>query len=96
MYIADLRRELCESESGSFSDAQLSRESMSIVKTFRVLNLGDEERPSKRQKTLPGSSKDINDSSYERLVMALNGSTQDSPVLNLSNLHNIIPLVLHS
>jgi hypothetical protein len=52
MHVADLRKELCESESGSFSDPQLSEESMSIVETFRALNVGDESRPAKRQKTL--------------------------------------------
>jgi serine/threonine-protein kinase ATR len=90
MHIADLRKELCESESGSFSDAQLSEESMPFMQTFRMLNLGDEERPTKRRKTLPEPTEDVNESVYQRLVMTLNGSTQDSPVLNLSNLHNII------
>ena len=90
MHIADLRKELCESESESFSDAQLSEESIPIMRTFRMLNLGDEERPAKRRKTLPESTEDANESVYQRLVMLLNGSTQDSPVLNLSNLHNII------
>jgi serine/threonine-protein kinase ATR len=90
MHIADLRKELCESESGSFSDAQLTEESMPIMKTFRLLNLGDEERPVKRRKTLPEATEDVNESVYQRLVMTLNGSTHDSPVLNLSNLHNII------
>jgi serine/threonine-protein kinase ATR len=52
MYVADLRKELCESESGSFSDPQLSIESTSIIETFRALNVGDESRPAKRQKTL--------------------------------------------
>jgi serine/threonine-protein kinase ATR len=90
MHVADLRKELCESESGGFSDAQLSEEFIPIMKTFRMLNLGDEERPAKRQKTLPESTEDVNESVYQRLVMLLNDSTQDSPVLNLSNLHNII------
>jgi serine/threonine-protein kinase ATR len=90
MHIAELRKELCGSESGSFSDAQLSEDSMPIMKTFRILNQGDEERPAKRRKTLPESTEDINESVWQRLVVTLNGSTQDSPVLNLSNLPNII------
>lgn len=90
LHVADLRKELCENETGSFSDAQLSEESASTVKAFRALNLGEESRPAKRRKKLPDSTEDINQSTYEQLVMTLNGSTQDSPVLNLSNLHNII------
>ncbi|KAF1947946.1 hypothetical protein EJ02DRAFT_429695 [Clathrospora elynae] len=90
MEVADIRKELCESESESFSDAQLAAESISIIKTFRALNLGDEDRPAKRRKTLPDSTEDLNESAYEQLVMVLNGSTQDSPVLNLANLHNIV------
>lgn len=90
MHIADLRKELCENESGSFSDAQISEESASTVKTFRTLNLDVEDRPAKRRKTLPDSSDDTNKTMYERLAITLNGSTQDSPVLNLSNLHNIV------
>ncbi|KAF1837293.1 protein kinase rad3 [Decorospora gaudefroyi] len=88
--VTDLRKELCDSESGSFSDAQLSKESTSTVKKFRLSNLGDDERPSKRRKTLLDASEDINETTYEQLVMALNGSTQDSPVLNLSNIHHVI------
>lgn len=90
MHIVDLRKELCENESGSFSDAQISEESASIVKTFRTLNLDVEDRPAKRRKTLPDSSDNINQTIYEKLVITLNGSAQDLPVLNLSNLHNIV------
>lgn len=90
MHIADLRKELCENESGSFLNAQISEESTSAVKAFRALNLGDEDRPAKRRKTLPESSENINHSTYERLVLTLNGSTQDSPVFNLANLQNTI------
>lgn len=81
--------------SGSFSNAQLVQESQSITKTFRAINVVDEDRPAKRRKTLPESAeiegKDVNEATYEQLVMKLNGSTQESPVLNLSALHNIIP-----
>jgi serine/threonine-protein kinase ATR len=93
MHVADLRKELCENESGGFSDLRLSEESGPVLKTFRALNLGDESRPAKRRKTLPDSAEDVNNSTYQRLVVVLNGSTEDSPVLNLSNLHNIIELV---
>jgi serine/threonine-protein kinase ATR len=89
MHIADIRKELCEGATDSFSDARLSEESTPTMKAFRALNLGNEERPAKRRKTLPDTS-DINHTTYERLIMALNGSSHDSPILNLSNLHNII------
>ncbi|KAI4673661.1 uncharacterized protein J4E88_008717 [Alternaria novae-zelandiae] len=89
IHIADIRRELCEGDTGSFSDAQLSEQSTPILKSFRMLNLGNEERPAKRRKKLLHTP-DINHTTYERLVMILNGSTHDSPVPNLTNLHNII------
>jgi serine/threonine-protein kinase ATR len=89
MHVADIRKELCESDTGSFSNAQLTDESTQILKVFRELNLGGEERPTKRRKTLPDTS-DINRTTYERLMMVLNDSTYDSPILNLSNLHNIM------
>ncbi|KAF1842478.1 uncharacterized protein K460DRAFT_346363 [Cucurbitaria berberidis CBS 394.84] len=88
--VADLRQEICSDESESFSSTQLVEQSMSVIKTFRELNMGDEDRPSKRRKTLPDSPEDAYGSTYEYLMMVLNGSTQASPVLNLSNLHNIV------
>ncbi|KAG9191621.1 serine/threonine-protein kinase ATR [Alternaria panax] len=89
MHVADIRKDLCESDTGSFSKAQLTEDATQILNVFRVLNLGSEERPTKRRKTLPETS-DINHTTYERLVMLLNGNTHDSPVLNLSGLHNIM------
>lgn len=90
MYVADLRKELCENELGGFSNVQLCEESTSSVKAFRALNLGDGDRPAKRQKTLPGSPDDINPAVYNRLIMILNGSTTDSPVLDTTDLVNTI------
>jgi len=89
--VEDARNELCTNASGSFTDPQLLEGAASVLKSFRGLNLTDEEdRPVKRRKTLPDSSEDVNISVYEQLVMVLNGSTQDSPVLNLSDLHNLV------
>lgn len=90
--VADLRNELCLNQSDSFSNPQLSEESMSIVKTFRALNLGDIDRPVKRRKTLPDPTEDedVNSSVYAQLQMALNGSSLESPVLGLSDLHNTV------
>lgn len=53
----------------------------------------DEERPAKRRKTLHESSEHINASAYQQLTLLLNGSSHDSPILNLSNLHNIVQYV---
>ncbi|CAO2647756.1 Nn.00g086780.m01.CDS01 [Neocucurbitaria sp. VM-36] len=88
--VANLRKEICTNESGSFSDAQLVEQSASVVQTFRGMNLGDEDRPAKRRKTLPEPAENTNVSTYEQMMIVLNGSTQESPVLNLANLHNII------
>ncbi|CAA9966791.1 Protein kinase rad3 [Pyrenophora teres f. maculata] len=90
VHVADLRKELCENESASFSDVGLSEQSTPLIKTYCSLNIITEDRPTKRRKTIPDASEDINRSTYEKLVVSLNSSTQDSPVLNLSNLHNII------
>ena len=90
MHVADLRKELCENESGGFLNAQLSEESTSSVKAFRALNLGDEDRPAKRQKTLPGSLDRTNTAVYNRIIMILNGSTPDAPILNTTDLVNTI------
>lgn len=90
MQVANLRKELCENEFGSFSDAQLSEESMSAVKAFRALNLGDGDRPAKRRKKLPESSEDVNQDALRRIMMSLNGSIHDSPVLFLSNAQDLI------
>jgi serine/threonine-protein kinase ATR len=89
--VADLRKELCTNPLGAFPNPQVFGEATAVLKTFRALNLGDEDdRPTKRRKTLPDSSEDINELTYKQLVIVLNGSSQESPVLNLSNLHNII------
>ena len=95
MEVADLRKEICTNESGSFSDAQLLEQSASVVQIFRYLNLDNEDRPAKRRKTLPEPAENTNISTYERMMMVLNGSTQASPVLNLANLHNIIQYVFY-
>ncbi|KAF2828831.1 hypothetical protein CC86DRAFT_319926 [Ophiobolus disseminans] len=89
--VADARKELCTNPSASFADPQLSNGAALILKSFRELNLGDgEDRPAKRRKTLPNSSEDVNEGVYQQLVRVLNGSSQDSPVLDLRNLHNIV------
>jgi serine/threonine-protein kinase ATR len=85
-----MRKDLCTNTVGSFTDPQLLKESTTVAKIFRALNLGDDERPTKRRKTLPNSPEDVNESAYQNIVMLLNGSTQDSPVLSLANLHNIV------
>lgn len=91
MEVAAVRRELCSDESDGFVVPHLLEESASLLKMFRSVNLDDENaRPAKRRKTLPEPHEDISRSAYDRLTMVLNGSLQESPILNLANLHNIV------
>jgi hypothetical protein len=71
-------------------DIQLQEESVSIVKVFRDSNAANEERPTKRQKISTELDQDENQASYKELVIFLSGSLEDSPSLELSNLHNTI------
>lgn len=90
--VAATRTELCEAASKSFTDAHLFEDSALALKTFRALNLDaeDTDRPAKRRRTIPDSSDDDEPATYERLMAILNGSSEDSPVPNLANLHNIV------
>lgn len=91
--VATIRQKLRTDASASFTDANLLQDSALVLKTFRALNIDDDEdkdRPVKRRRTIPDSSDDEEPSTYEQLMTLLNGSSQDSPVLNLANLHNIV------
>jgi serine/threonine-protein kinase ATR len=88
--IEQIRKELCSDVSGGFSDAHLARESIMVAKLFRESNPADEERSAKRRKTLPGTSNDINENVYHELLMIMNGSSYETPVLNLSNFQDIV------
>ncbi|KAF1921015.1 hypothetical protein BDU57DRAFT_509551 [Ampelomyces quisqualis] len=89
--VTAVRRELCSNESGGFTEPHLLEASASLLKTFRSVNLNDKNaRPVKRRKTLLESSEDVNEIAYDRLTMILNGSLEESPVLHLVNLHNIV------
>jgi serine/threonine-protein kinase ATR len=94
-HVAVLRKELCANASGSFTDPQLMKDAISVVKNFQNLNLdGNDDRPAKRRKTLPNPSQGGTDSIYEELMVHLNGSPPDSPVNHLVNLHSHIQYVL--
>jgi len=54
------------------------------------MNPMDEERPAKRRRTLPENAEDEKPDAYVELKMILNGSSPESPVLNLSDLHHIV------
>jgi serine/threonine-protein kinase ATR len=86
----DIRKELCINPAASFTNPQLFIDSTSVVKTFQILNTSTDEPPAKRRKTLPEFSEDTSTSIYEQLVVFMNGSIHESPVLNLANLHNTI------
>lgn len=70
----------------------MAEDASECVQVFQRLHL-DEERPVKRRKTSHESSEDISTLAYHQLIMQLNGSSQDSPVLNLSGLHDIVQYV---
>jgi serine/threonine-protein kinase ATR len=89
--VADVRKELCSSSSGAFLNPRVFEDATAALKTFRALNLGEgNDRPTKRRKALPESAEDVNDSTYKQLAVTLNGNTRESPMQNLSNIHNII------
>jgi serine/threonine-protein kinase ATR len=54
----------------------------------------DEDRPTKRRKTLHESSEDANISAYHQLTLLLNGSSEDSPIHTLASLHQVVEYVL--
>lgn len=78
--------------SESFTDLRLTEDSHSTLKLFCELNFSDgaEGRPAKRRRTKQELPEDINITAYEQLVMFLNGSVLESPVLNLTNLYNVV------
>lgn len=84
-----LREELCTNGAASFTSAQIAGDATKCVEVFQKMHL-DEIRPVKRRKTQHEASEDVNTSAYHELIMILNGSSHESPVPNLSNLHDII------
>lgn len=58
------------------------------------MNLLEEERPTKRRRTLPETSPDEHVNVYNQLVMALNGSSPETSMLHLSDLHVIVQFVV--
>jgi serine/threonine-protein kinase ATR len=94
IHVAVLRKELCSNASGSFTDPRLMEDATSVVKHFQDLNLdGNDDRPTKRRKTLPDPSEGGTDSIYEELKVHLNGSPPDSPVNHLVDLHSHVQYV---
>jgi serine/threonine-protein kinase ATR len=77
-------------DSENFLAEELKQEWALFAKTFRQTNPADEERPAKRRRTLPENAGDENPDAYGELKMILNGSSSESPVLDLSDLHNIV------
>jgi serine/threonine-protein kinase ATR len=54
------------------------------------MNSVDEERPSKRRRTLPETLGAETYDAYGELKVILNGSSPDSPVLHLTDLHQTV------
>lgn len=87
-----LCEELCLNGTASFTSVQIAEDATKCVQVFQRMHLNGD-RPAKRRKTLHESSEDANTSAYHQLTILLNGSSQDSPILNLSNLNQIIEYV---
>lgn len=95
--VADTRQQLCTNESEAFADPRLLEQAQSVLRSFRGLNLSEEDdRPAKRRKTLPDSENGVNLSAYEHLKSVLVGSDGESLTASLSNLHNTVQYVLKS
>jgi serine/threonine-protein kinase ATR len=85
-----VRQSLYSDAMASFSDERLQHESISFLQIFRDLNMADSPRPTKRRRTLQNSDEDEQQAIYQKLVMTVNGSSQDSPVVDLSGIHATI------
>jgi serine/threonine-protein kinase ATR len=70
--------------------AELVQEAPFLTIAFRQMNLMDEERPTKRRRTLPETSEAESYDAYGELKVILNGSSPDSPVLHLTGLHQTV------
>ena len=90
--VQDLRTHLCSASGPCFLSEVLDEDpvSMSLATTFCEINTQELEPPAKRRRTLPDGGEDEKFSTYDEIVMKLNGSISDSPVLNLSSLDQII------
>jgi serine/threonine-protein kinase ATR len=70
--------------------AELVQESPVLTSAFRQMNPVDEERPTKRRRTLPEAPGAESYDVYGELKVILNGSSPDSPVLHLRDLHQTV------
>lgn len=90
---ASLRDELRFNGAASFTSNHIAEDSTKCIQVFQKMHL-HEDRPTKRRKTLHESSEDANITAYHELTLLLNGSSEDSPILTLAGLHQIIEYVL--
>ncbi|KAF2280300.1 protein kinase rad3 [Westerdykella ornata] len=88
--VIELRSLLCSGTSDVFSDTTLQGECASVVRAFKHLNVADDEPPTKRRRTTDWIHDNDHLVPYKQLVMRVTGSTQESPVLGLSGLHESI------
>ncbi|KAF2267881.1 hypothetical protein CC78DRAFT_565700 [Lojkania enalia] len=88
--INELRSSLLSGDVHIFSNDQLQHDSVLFLKAFRQLNLAENERPAKRQKTTPDVDTISCQAIYVELTMQVNGSTQDRLVDGLASLHESI------
>lgn len=82
----ELRALLCSDTAQPFESDELNQVSIKVLKNFRARNEAQEEPPAKRRRTVPEREQDTSDIE-NHLVMMLNGSSSESPVLHLKDLH---------
>ncbi|KAL5418072.1 hypothetical protein PMIN06_006043 [Paraphaeosphaeria minitans] len=81
-------RALLSSETGRpFDDEELNDQSVHVINAFRTANKGDEQPPAKRRRTAPEPDSDAPVDVLNQLVLLLNGSSAESPVMDLKDFH---------
>jgi serine/threonine-protein kinase ATR len=72
-----------------FLNNELNEASTRVVSFFREKHKSSEEPPAKRRRTVPEQNNSQSDI-LNHLMMTLNGSSSDSPVLDLKDFHLLI------
>ncbi|CAI6340552.1 unnamed protein product [Periconia digitata] len=90
--VEELRSHLCSDNEHVFLSEELNEDYLSLnaVKVFRDKNEKQSEPPAKRRKTLAEAGEGKQADAYQELVVLLNTSKSESPVLNLSGLDQTI------
>lgn len=85
--VQGLRILLCAETGRPFDNEELNDQSVDVISAFRTANKVDEQPPAKRRRTAPEPDSDAPVGVLTHLVTLLNGSSVDSPVLDLNGFH---------